>query len=223
MQKSLRLTKASYLKVVSGFLFLFFLYSCDDGTSGAITDNPPEEEVLDDIDDGSQTMQSDSAQLQHDIWDGLYDSIPPLSDQEFRATYPAEMTIDRRDYYPLTWDVLSQVTFEERFNKEQQAYFGYPTYSADLLAFHNREVVVTGHLIPFEPETGGYFLSANPNASCFFCGEAGPETVIALTIEDVTDEMVLDAVLTFRGKLLLNRKDIFQMNYRIPNAVLVEK
>lgn len=202
------------MKALSGFLFITILYSCGESATTPVED---------DNSNVTGPEYSDSATHQEQIWESLYDSVPPLSDEEFKAKYTDFKKLNGQKHYRLTWDILADVEFEERFNVEEQAYFDYPTYSPDVLAFHNREIIITGHLIPFEPETGGYFLSANPNASCFFCGEAGPETVIALTIEDVTDEMVMDAVLTFRGKLLLNRKDVFQMNYRIPNAVLVQE
>ena len=55
-------------------------------------------------------------------------------------------------------------------------------------------------------------------ANCFFCGGAGPETVVDLQFTDSPREYATDERLTFAGELKLNSDDVYQMNYIIVGA-----
>ena len=48
-----------------------------------------------------------------------------------------------------------------------------------------------------------YALSAFPFSSCFFCGAAGPESVLELDLKH-QQEYLTDEVITFKGVLELN-------------------
>jgi hypothetical protein len=62
-------------------------------------------------------------------------------------------------------------------------------------------------------------LSAFPFSACFFCGNAGPESVMAIYFEDqgqrkfTTDERV-----TLEGTLKLNDTDVDELVYVLNNA-----
>ncbi len=152
----------------------------------------------------------------------LWDSIGPIDESTFKITYTDIIQANGTDYYKITWEDLAKVTFADLFSDEEQAYYYYPTFSAEVLPLHERNVELTGYLIPIEPEEGYYVLSANPNASCFFCGEAGQESVVAIDVDKANDEMVMDAVLTFRGEMTLNREDMYSVNYIIRDAEFVK-
>ena len=63
-----------------------------------------------------------------------------------------------------------------------------------------------------------YVLSRYPFANCFFCGGAGPESVVDLRFKDENRMYETDERLTFRGKLALNADDVYQMNYILEGA-----
>ena len=65
-------------------------------------------------------------------------------------------------------------------------------------------------------------LSANPYSSCFFCGQAGPESVMEIQLLKQYDGLRMDQVITFKGKLRLNADDIYQLNYILEDAEVVE-
>jgi hypothetical protein len=107
---------------------------------------------------------------------------------------------------PNFWDTLAKVRFENRKDKS-----GYdvevPVFSAPLAAFQNKKITLKGYIIPLE-ELGGqgrFMLSALPFNLCFFCGAAGPETVIevqtSLKIAFTTKPIMME------GTLVLNDKD----------------
>lgn len=44
----------------------------------------------------------------------------------------------------------------------------------------NKKVSIRGYFLDLDPDGEWYILSKNPFATCFFCGKAGPETVLQL-------------------------------------------
>ena len=64
-----------------------------------------------------------------------------------------------------------------------------------------------------------YALSRNPNANCFFCGGAGPETVLNLQLSpDAIQRYKTDTYKAFKGILQLNQKNDNQFTYVLLNA-----
>lgn len=44
----------------------------------------------------------------------------------------------------------------------------------------NKKVKIVGYFLDLDPDGKWFILSKNPFASCFFCGKAGPETILEL-------------------------------------------
>ncbi|MDG1041094.1 MAG: hypothetical protein P8H13_02095 [Polaribacter sp.] len=44
----------------------------------------------------------------------------------------------------------------------------------------NKKITIKGYFLDLDPNGEWYILSKNPFATCFFCGKAGPETVLEL-------------------------------------------
>ena len=44
----------------------------------------------------------------------------------------------------------------------------------------NKKVTIVGYFLDLDPDGKWFMLSKNPFATCFFCGKAGPETVLEL-------------------------------------------
>jgi hypothetical protein len=124
----------------------------------------------------------------------------------------------------LTWEILAMVDFNETFNEEVQAYIPYPDFHPPVRALEGREVIVRGFVIPLE-ETGDetiLVLSANPFSSCFFCGGAGPESVMDIKLKpDEKSKFKTDQRVAFRGKLKLNDSDLYYLNYILEDAEMV--
>lgn len=124
----------------------------------------------------------------------------------------------------LTWEIMAMVDFEETFNEELQAYIPYPDFHPPVEALEGKEVIVRGFVIPLE-ETGDetiLVLSANPFSSCFFCGGAGPETVMDIKLKSSKGQhFKTDQRMAFRGKLKLNDSDLYYLNYILEEAEAV--
>ena len=78
----------------------------------------------------------------------------------------------------ITWELLKNVEFDEIWSEEFQAYYMVPKFSSSVKAMDNKEVQIRGFIIPVDIVQDYYVLSANPYSSCFFCGQAGPESVM---------------------------------------------
>lgn len=119
----------------------------------------------------------------------------------------------------ITWDDLSDVTFEEQWVEELEVNFLYPTFGEGVRQLEGQEITLKGFLLVMDREEGYYILSKNPFASCFFCGAAGPETIVELNMaKGEEDELVNDEMITIRGTLRLNSDDIYHCNYIFDDA-----
>lgn len=78
----------------------------------------------------------------------------------------------------LTWKTLGKISFKEQFNPETSDVVYAPIYSKYVKELEGKEIILRGYLLPVASRNGTVILSAFPFSSCYFCGGAGPETVI---------------------------------------------
>lgn len=122
----------------------------------------------------------------------------------------------------VTWELLRDVTFNKKWFEAEQVYMLYPTFGANIKKLDKKEVAITGYVIPRDLDAGLYVLSAFPFSACFFCGGAGPESVMTLNFTKGSRKFKTDERLTFKGTLKLNADDIYELNYILDNAEVVK-
>lgn len=119
----------------------------------------------------------------------------------------------------IDWAFLAKVEWDEKYFEEYDELVWYPKYSKEVLATDSSLVEIQGYIIPVDVQSGYYVLSANPFASCFFCGNAGPESVLELQFsEPLKGTYTTDEIATFQGRLKLNWDDLEHCNYILQNA-----
>lgn len=118
----------------------------------------------------------------------------------------------------ISWETLRDVTFKKKWNAEEGMFILHPTFGAKVLAFQGKEVSITGYMIPVDVDANYYVLSANPFSACFFCGQAGPESVVSVKFKKVTKRFNTDDRVSVKGTLKLNADDINELNYILQNA-----
>ncbi len=118
----------------------------------------------------------------------------------------------------LTWRTLTDVDFKDVYIDELDAYYWKPDFGPTVKALEGREVYITGYVIPVDYDEDFYVLSRYPFANCFFCGGAGPESVVDLRFKGKTRRYETDERLTFKGRFALNANDVYQMNYILESA-----
>jgi hypothetical protein len=115
---------------------------------------------------------------------------------------------------PLSWDDLYDVTFETMPGDT----WACPTFGSYLKTLDGQEVYLTGYVLPTEIDENQYYLSANTFASCFFCGQAGPESVMELELRTANRNYRTDEWLRFKGILRLNDWDRERLYYILEEA-----
>jgi len=108
----------------------------------------------------------------------------------------------------ITWELLKDVEFDEIWSEEFQAYYMVPKFSNSVKEMDGKEVQIRGFIIPVDIVQDYYVLSANPYSSCFFCGQAGPESVMEIQMIKKYEGLRMDQVITFQGTLKLNTDDL---------------
>jgi hypothetical protein len=129
--------------------------------------------------------------------------------------------------YKLSWSQLALVEYEERVVPEAElGVLLYPLFSDSLRLLDGCLVELGGYALPLE-ETGldtVLILSAFPYTQCFFCGNAGPESVAEVVWRRERDERLpMDERIRVRGRLYLNDQDPDHMQYQLKEAELLEK
>ncbi|TDE12440.1 DUF3299 domain-containing protein [Dyadobacter psychrotolerans] len=122
----------------------------------------------------------------------------------------------------LTWEILRDVTFKKKWYAEESIYMLHPTFGPSVQKLKNQQVSITGYILPVDLDANLYVLSAFPFSACFFCGGAGPETVMTLNFKKNSRKFKTDERLTLTGTLMLNADDIYKMNYILDGAEIAE-
>lgn len=120
------------------------------------------------------------------------------------------------------WKILADISYEEAKGKDVLFTVNPPIFSEEVLALEGTEITVRGYLLP---EKGykthkEFILSSLPYNLCFFCGKAGPETVMEVSSLDAV--RYSDEPITMKGTLMLNHLDPIGLPYILLNAKLVK-
>jgi hypothetical protein len=122
------------------------------------------------------------------------------------------------------WDAFAKTKFEPKYYEKMGEYLFYPTFSAELKALVGKEITIQGFYVPFAPEDGNYIvLSKYPMSQCFFCGGAGPESIVEVNFAKELIKFQIDDLVTVKGKLKLNTDDMDHVNFILTDAVLISK
>lgn len=132
--------------------------------------------------------------------------------------------IQSDDYIRIKWNDLAYVEFEDRYNTNFQQFMSYPVFPKSVEALDGKKVMITGYLIPLDktPNQAVSVLSANPYSSCFFCGNAGPETVMNVNTKGKMKNLDMNKPITLKGTFKLNANDVYALFYILNGAELVE-
>ncbi len=123
-----------------------------------------------------------------------------------------------------TWKTLAKVTYKKQYDELMGFDVDVPVFSKEIKALDGKEIEIQGYIVPVEgyKEQGHFVFSAYPYSMCYFCGGAGPETVMEVYSEDKNMVFTSKAV-TIKGILELNSGDINDLMYILQDAKLVSK
>jgi len=120
----------------------------------------------------------------------------------------------------ITWQLLGQIDFV----KQKNPYYGevmYPMINSTLKALQGKKIKASGFIVPIDSKS--YALSKNVFAQCFFCGNAGPETIMGIKFKGATPKLKTDTYVTMEGTFRYNADDIDDWIYHIEDAVIIHQ
>lgn len=120
----------------------------------------------------------------------------------------------------LNWKLLGAIKFVKKQHKDYPEGVMFPIINSTLKAKNKKKIAMSGFIVPIDNTT--YALSKNVFASCFFCGQAGPETIMGIKFKGATPKLKTDQYVTLEGNFRVNENDIEDWIYHIDEAVIVK-
>lgn len=119
----------------------------------------------------------------------------------------------------LNWKLLGMIKFIKKADKDYGEIM-YPQVSPLLKQKATKRIAISGFIIPID--NSSFALSKNVFASCFFCGQAGPETIMGIKFKGATPKLKTDQYVTLVGTFRINENDVEDWIYHIENAEIVK-
>ena len=122
-----------------------------------------------------------------------------------------------------SWKTLAKITYKKEYDEILGFKIDKPVFSDKVKALEGQEITIKGYIIPVEGYKSHkeFILSAFPYNMCYFCGGAGPETV--MEVEALEPIAFQAESLVLKGKLVLNPDDINRLMYLLVDAELVKE
>jgi len=118
------------------------------------------------------------------------------------------------------WRNLADVSYVEK-NVDGQK-MEHPVFGREAKKIDGVEVTVRGYILPYEISgTNKFIFSAYPNSSCYFCGGAGPETVIE--VASIKKIFYSAKPVLIKGRIKLNADNLDHMMYMMESAERVDE
>lgn len=119
------------------------------------------------------------------------------------------------------WKVLKDVELKSRWDETHAYQLDYPEFGKEVRGQEGKLIRLKGYILPLQAETkvDRFIFSQYPFNQCYFCGGAGPETVIEVVSVDklqLTDEPIV-----LQGVLELNDADPEHHMYMLKKAARV--
>lgn len=116
------------------------------------------------------------------------------------------------------WKTLSKITFKKQYDEMLGFKVDVPVFSEDIKKLAGKEIKIKGYIIPVEGYKSHkeFIFSAFPYSMCFFCGGAGPETVMEVFAKEPIKYSA--EPVTLKGKLELNDSDVNRLIYTLKDV-----
>lgn len=117
------------------------------------------------------------------------------------------------------WVILSKITYKKEYDALLGLKVDKPIFSKEVKALEGKEITLKGYIIPTDgfKSHKEFVFSAFPYSSCFFCGQAGPETVIEVQAKEAI--LYTSETIEIKGKLKLNPTDVNRLMYSLTEVV----
>ncbi len=124
----------------------------------------------------------------------------------------------------LSWTTLADVKWNTVYDSLLGTTIVEAEYGATLKKYDTKVVIIKGYIIPLDAMGFNYALSRTNYASCFFCGQAGPETVMEIKLKpkSIPPHKQNELQLSFKGTLRLQPDNRNGLHYILEQASEIE-
>ncbi len=120
------------------------------------------------------------------------------------------------------WATLALLEFEKR---DELGNFDEDGNIIPLIeAFEEKEITVKGYVIPLSGKKAQshFMFSAYPYESCFFCGKAGPETIMEVFVKDDKKIDFSENKMAIKGIFYFTSRNSNNVMFTLKNAEVAE-
>jgi len=154
----------------------------------------------------------------------LVSDTKTVNEEKLNATISENFEVENTTSFTfldtLTWKQLGVINYVKKAHPDYPEGVMFPVINAGLKAKAKKRVVLKGFIIPIDATN--YALSKNVFASCFFCGQAGPETITGIKFRGKTPKLKTDQYVTLEGVFRYNESDVNDWIYHIDDAVITK-
>jgi len=120
------------------------------------------------------------------------------------------------------WELFERVKFVDVYVELYGMSMPWPEFTSQDLDWQGKEVIIAGYIIPTAEAAGfdGLIVSKFPYAQCFFCGEAGIESIALFQPKGEMPDFDLNKAYVFRGKIKFKDEDFEKLNFIINDGIL---
>ncbi len=121
------------------------------------------------------------------------------------------------------WKTLGLMKFERQFAENDGISQQAGRFIPVIEALECEVITLKGYVIPLDGKKAQthFMFSAYPYAGCFFCGKAGPETVIEVFAKDGVSVEFSENAITLKGYFRFVNRDPNDIMFAMEEAVLV--
>jgi hypothetical protein len=119
----------------------------------------------------------------------------------------------------LNWMILQRVDTRPVAIPGIEGLIPLPVFSEKIKAYDGKLIDIDGYVIPLDKTGKTLALSGYSMAECFFCGKAGPASVMTVKLKKPDKKYKTDQLATFRGRLRLNDKDPKELFYILEDGI----
>ncbi|MGB4772307.1 MAG: hypothetical protein WBP58_12650 [Chitinophagaceae bacterium] len=123
----------------------------------------------------------------------------------------------------LSWKLLEDVTYILKWNDTYNLNINYPIFGDKVKKVRGKTCSISGYMIPLDVQSGLYAVSRYNYASCFFCGQSGPESVVSIKFKGKPKRYRTDQFVTIQGLFQLNGTNLDEFMYILAQAEEVAK
>ncbi len=120
------------------------------------------------------------------------------------------------------WITLGKLSYKKQMDDLLGFKIDVPVFGSEIKKLEGEYIEIKGYIIPIDGYKSHkeFIFSAFPYSMCYFCGGAGPETVMEINASKPI-KFTADQI-TLKGKFALNADDINRMMYILNDVELVE-